>query len=309
MSSKVLIIGAGAIGGFYGALLAKAGADVSVVCRSDYDHVKRNGFVIRSNDLGSWNFIPSQVLKNAADFNGTADYVLLCTKVIPDIDRITLLRPAVKPETAIVFIQNGVDIEQEILTAFPDNEVISGLAFICSNRINPGEILHLAYGHLTLGNLPGSISSKTNMLCKLFNQSGVECEATEKIIARRWQKCIWNAPFNSLSVLSGGLETLDILRSQEAFVRKIMQEVFNIAEACEHHLPPDIIDINIDNTYAMPPYRTSMLLDYENGHPMETEVILGNALRAGKRTGVACPHLESVYALMKLRELQLNHSL
>jgi 2-dehydropantoate 2-reductase len=307
MSSKILIIGAGAIGAFYGALLAKAGADVSVVCRSDYEHVKRYGFTINSNDLGSWTFTPSQVLKNALDFKGTADYVLLCTKVLPGIDLASLIRPAVTDETAIVFIQNGVEIEQEMLTAFPDNEVISGLAFICSNRINPGEILHLAYGHLALGNLPGFISNKTARLRELFIRSGIECEATENIITRRWQKCIWNAAFNPLSVLSGGLPTLDILRSQETFVRHIMQEIFDIAEACGHRLPDDIIDINIKNTYAMPPYKTSMLLDYENNHLMETEVILGNALRAGRREGIACPHLESVYALMKLRELQINH--
>jgi 2-dehydropantoate 2-reductase len=67
------------------------------------------------------------------------------------------------------------------------------------------------------------------------------------------------------------------------------------------------VDTNIENTYAMPPYKTSMLLDYENGHPMETEAILGNTLRAAQRLGVAAPHLASVYALMKLRELRLGN--
>jgi len=105
---------------------------------------------------------------------------------------------------------------------------------------------------------------------------------------------------------AGGLPTLDILQTQELFVRSIMQEVCNIAAACGHRLPGEIVIINIDNTYAMPPYKTSMLLDYESGQPMETETILGNALRAAQRLGIAVPHLESVYALMKLRELRLN---
>jgi len=307
IGKKIIIIGAGAIGAFYGALLAKAGADVSVVCRSDYDHVKQHGFVINSQVLGCWNFIPSQVLKQAADFDGTADYVLLCTKVIPDLDRAALIRPVVEADTAIVFIQNGVEIEQEMLEAFPDNEVISGLAFICCNRIKAGEILHLAYGRLVLGNLPGSVSSKTEYLCDLIKRSGIECSATDAIITERWKKCVWNAPFNPLSVLSGGLPTLEILNSQEVFVRNIMQEICSIAEASGHQLPDDIVNVNIENTYAMPPYKTSMLLDYENGHAMETEAILGNALHAAKRTGVASPYLASVYALMKLRELALNH--
>jgi 2-dehydropantoate 2-reductase len=305
MTVKVLIVGAGAIGGFYGALLAKAGAEVSVVCRSDYEQVKQHGFIIDSRTLGTWTFAPSQVLNNAADFKGAADYILLCTKVIPSADRVALIRPAVSADTAVVFIQNGVEIEQEMLMAFPDNEVISGLAYICCNRVKPGEILHLAYGRLALGNLPGAVSHKTTQLCELFRQSGIDCAASENIVTERWKKCVWNAPFNPLSVLSGGLPTLAILQSQEAFVRSIMQEVCNIAAACGHRLPSHIVNANIENTYAMPPYKTSMLLDYENGHPMETEAILGNAVRAAKRAGVASPHLDSVYALMKLRELKL----
>lgn len=304
---KVLVIGAGAVGAFYGSLLAKAGAEVSVVCRSDYDQVKQHGFIIDSHPLGRWNFTPAQVLKNAADFKGTADYVLLCTKVIPTLDRVALIRPAVAENTTIVFIQNGVEIEQEMLEAFPNNEVISGLAFICCNRVGPGEIFHLAYGRLALGNLPNGVSRKTAQLCELFNQSGIDCGTKENIVTGRWQKCVWNAPFNPLSVLSGGLPTLDILQTQESFVRRIMQEICNIAAASGHPLPDDIVNLNIEYTYAMPPYKTSMLLDYENGQAMETEAILGNALRAAQRLGVAVPHLESVYALMKLRELKLSY--
>lgn len=303
---KVLVIGAGAIGAFYGSLLAQAGVEVSVVCRSDYDQVKRHDFIINSQALGRWSFTPAQVLKNVAEFKDSPDYILLCTKVIPGLDRVALIRPAVGPNTSIVFIQNGVDIEQEMLAAFPHNEVVSGLAFICCNRTGPGEILHLAYGRLALGNLPGGVSHKTAQLCELFKQSGIDCGVVEDIVSGRWQKCVWNAPFNPLSVLSGGLLTLDILQSQEFFVRCIMHEVCDIAAAYGHPLPADIVDTNIANTYAMPPYKTSMLLDYESGHPMETEAILGNTLRTAQRLGVAAPHLQSVYALMKLRELKLG---
>lgn len=311
MTSKVLIVGTGAIGGFYGALLASQGADVSVVCRSDYEQVTQHGIEIESHLLGKWNFRPSQVLKNASEYQGTADYVMLCTKIIPGLDRSSLIQGAVGTHTSIVFIQNGVEIEQEIMDAFPDNEVISGLAFICSNRVQPGKIMHLAYGRLALGNpdKSGEPGARTRHLCDLFNQSGIECIAADNIITARWQKCVWNAPFNPLSVLSGGMSTREILESQESFVRRIMQEVCLIASASGHPLPDEIIDMNIDSTYDMPPYKTSMLLDYEKGQPMETEAILGNTVRAGKRLNIDCPHLESVYALMKLRELGIAHEI
>jgi len=308
MADKILIVGAGAIGGFYGGLLARAGADVAVVCRSDYDVVKRQGYRIESNELGCWQFQPSQILRRAGEYQGHADYVILCSKVTTDADRVELIRDAVSENTAIVFIQNGVEIEPELRLAFPENELISGLAFVCCNRLVPGVIKHLAYGKLMLGNFPSGVLPKTLHLRDLFLQAGIECVGNEDIVAGRWQKCVWNAAFNPLSVLSGGLATQAILQSQEAFIRSIMQEVCRIAKACGHPLPDDVIETNISNTYAMPPYKTSMLLDFERHHLMETEAILGNAVRAGLREGVACPNLQALYALMKLRELQIQAS-
>ncbi|WP_020484241.1 ketopantoate reductase family protein [Methylomonas sp. MK1] len=306
MNNKVLIVGAGAIGGFYGGLLAKAGADVSVVCRSDYAIVKQQGYRIESHALGSWQFMPNQVLRQASEYQGQPDYLILCTKVTPDIDRVALIRDAVTPHTTIVLIQNGVEIEQEIQLAFPDNLLISGLAFICCNRLAPGEISHLAYGKLILGNLSEIDEPKTQYLRDLFLRAGIECLVSADIVASRWQKCVWNAPFNPLSVLSGGLATQAILQNQENFVRRVMQEVCTIAEACGHPLPANIVENHIALTRDMPPYKTSMLLDFERGHTMETEAILGNAVRAAQRQGVDCPCLQSLYVLMQLRELQIR---
>ena len=306
MTDKVLIVGAGAIGGFYGGLLAKAGAEVSVVCRSDYEVVKQRGFQIDSFNLGDWQFQPKQVLLHSSDYQDTADYLILCSKVTAEVDRIGLIRAAVSQNTVIVFIQNGVEIETELQEAFPDNELVSGLAFICCNRLAAGEISHLAYGKLYLGNLPGGVSAKTLHLQHLFLQAGIDCDASTDIVTSRWQKCVWNAPFNPLSVLSGGLPTLVILQNQENLVRRIMREVCDIAAGCGHPLPDDVIETNIRNTLLMPPYKTSMLLDFQRHHSMETEAILGNAVRAARRQSIDCPNLEAVYALMKLRELQIN---
>ncbi len=306
MSDKILIVGAGAIGGFYGALLAKAGAEVSVVSRSDYDIVARQGLSIASCDLGAWQFRPKQIVRRCAEYQGEADYLILCTKVTENIDRAGLIEDAVTKNTAIVFIQNGVDIETELQAAFPDNELVSGLAFVCCNRLAPADIHHLAYGKITLGNLPKGISEKTLRLQGLFSRAGVECTVSDDVVTSRWQKCVWNAPFNPLSVLSGGLPTMTILQNQEALVRRIMQEVCDIAAGCGRPLPDDVIEMNIRHTYAMPAYKTSMLLDFEHHRPMETEAILGNVVRAAQRVNVPCPTLRAIYGLMKLRELQIR---
>lgn len=303
---RILVIGTGAIGSFYGSLLAKAGADVSVLARSDYEDVKAHGIEIRSEtSLGQWHFTPSRVVASAAELDEAPDVVLLCIKLVEGADRAALLRDALGPDTAIVLLSNGVDIENEIAAAFPDHELISGLAFICVTRTAPGKIWHQAYGRLALGNYPQGLSEKTRTLAAAFESAGIGCNITDNIVTARWQKCLWNAAFSPLSVLSGGLSTTDLLTTQEALIRSIMNEVSAIAAALGHPQPDGIIDQQIDGTRKMPPYKTSMLLDFEAGRPMETEAILGNTVRAGHRAGVAIPHLDTVYALMKLRELRL----
>jgi 2-dehydropantoate 2-reductase len=301
---KILIIGAGAIGGYYGSYLARQGAEVSYLARSDYAYLKEHGFAI-SGLQGDYAFRPAQVLRAASELSEKPDYAMLCVKVAAGVDRVGLLRGVLGPETAIVLLSNGVEIEDEIAAAYPSHEIISGLAFICVTRIGPGKILHQAYGRLALGAYPVGISAKTQALCEAFGQAGLSCSAEADVIAARWRKCVWNAAFNPLSVLSGGLSTAEVLSTQEPFVRAIMAEVASIAGALKHPLPDDIVELNIASTYQMPPYKTSMLLDYEGGRPMETEAILGNAVRRGRSLGVAIPHLESIYALMKLRELRL----
>lgn len=305
---KVLVIGSGAIGSFYGALLAKAGFSVSVLARSDYEHVKTHGIDIHSETkLGNWHFTPKQVVAKAADLSEKPDVVLLCIKLVDGADRAALISEALGPDTAIALVSNGVEIEDEVARAFRDHELISGLAFICVTRTAPGKIWHQAYGRLALGNYSGGLSVKTRALAKAFESAGIGCAATEDIVTARWQKCLWNAAFSPLSVLSGGLSTAEILTTQEPLIRAIMAEVCAIAAALGHELPAGIIDQQIDGTHNMPPYKTSMLLDFEAGRPMETEAILGNTVRAGTRAGVPRPHLDTLYALMKLRELRLQN--
>ncbi|MFN5745640.1 MAG: ketopantoate reductase family protein [Methylococcaceae bacterium] len=306
---NVLVIGTGAIGSFYGSLLAKAGANVSVLARSDYTQVEAHGIDISSDtQLGNWHFKPSQVVRQASALSEKPDYILLCVKVVDGADRAGLIRDAIGEKTKIVLISNGVEIEDEMARAFPYNEIISGLAFICVTRTEPGKVRHQAYGRLVLGRYPAGKSHAAEMLADRFKKSGIGCAASDDIVTARWQKCLWNAAFNPLSVLSGGLSTNDILSTQEPLVRALMAEVCHIASAVGHPLPAAIIDQQIESTYKMPPYKTSMLLDFEANRPMETEAILGNTLRAGLRTGVNIPHLTTLYALMKMRELQRDNS-
>lgn len=303
--SRILVVGAGAIGAFYGAMLAEKGADVAIVCRSEFDVVRQNGFAIESAPLGDRVFRPSQILQSVSDYQGgPPDYLILSVKVVHGVDRVAIIRDAVGPHTVIVLIENGVEIEGEIADAFPDNELISALAYIQVSRVAPGKVKHHALGDLTFGNFPKGLSDRCKTFADLLQRDGVKCTMTDDVVTARWQKCVWNAVFNPISVLGGVLDTASILAPVEgsAFVKQAMEEVIHIAGATGHPLPIAMADTFIERTRLTPPYKTSMALDYENGRAMETEVILGNAVRAGRREKVSIPALEALYALMKMVE-------
>lgn len=298
---EILLVGAGAVGSYYCGRLHKAGAKVSVVARSDYEVVKEKGFIIVSHS-GGFTFKPEMVLKRADDYPRVPDYIVVSTKVLPGINVPELIKGAVGPDTSIVLLQNGIDIESHIAAAFPGNEIISGLAFICVSRPAPGEIDHQDYGRLVIGKYPGGKSAKVDLLCALFNSGGEKCEIDEDVIAARWKKLVWNAPFNPISVLAGGATTKEMLEDKEtyALVERVMNEVVLLAEKRGHPLPANLVQLHIKYTQAMTPYKTSMLLDYENGREMEVEAILGNAVRAAASVNADVPCIRTLYALLRM---------
>jgi 2-dehydropantoate 2-reductase len=304
MKPSILIVGAGAIGAFFGSALARQGALVAVVCRSDRDAVERDGYEIRSPLLGDHRFRPHAVYRDVAGQKTPPDYLILASKVLDGLDRAALIRPAVGAHTVIVLIQNGIDIEQEITDAFPANELLSCLAFIGVGRAGPGVVIHQSLGSLVMGKYPRGTSPAAQQLAALFEASGVGCKLTDDVVTARWQKAVWNATFNPISIMGGVLDTAMMLKTPQnvAFIRQAMQEVCDVAAASGHPLNPKLIDQLISGTATMASYKTSMALDHENGRPMEIEAILGNTVRAGRRTGTAMPALEAIYALAKMIE-------
>jgi len=298
---KALVLGAGAIGSFYGAILHRAGVAVSVVLRSEYDAVKADGFRI-SSPLGDLSFRPAAVYRSTEEVRESPDYLIVALKVVEGIDRVASMRPAVGPNTTIVLIENGIDIEPEIVEAFPNNAVVSALAFVAVSRVGPGVVEHKAYGQLMLGDFPKGASPATHRFAELLEAGGVRGVVSENVVTERWRKAVWNTPFNPTSVLAGGADTKIMLGSptSEALIRAMMEEVCAVAAAAGHALPDDVIESNIVNTKKMPAYHNSMALDFLNGRPMEVEPILGNVVRAAEKHGVAVPHLSTAYALMRM---------
>lgn len=302
--ASVVVVGAGAIGAFYGAVLARAGCDVSVVARSDYDAVSRDGYRIDSV-LGDLSFRPARVLRDASAWHGEADYVFVALKQVRGVDRASLIRPYVSPRSAIVLVQNGIDVEHEVAEAFPAQAFVSGIAYAAVSREAPGVVKHHSqFTRLVLGGYPSGAPEAAGALAALVKAGGSSAAVTEDIVGARWQKCAWNTVFNPISALGGGLGTRGILGSPAttAFVREAIGEVCAVAAAAGHPLPADTAEKQIAGTLKLPNYVSSMGQDALAGRPMEVEAILGNAVRIAQRLAVAVPRLESLYALMLMLE-------
>jgi 2-dehydropantoate 2-reductase len=302
---EILVIGAGAVGVFFHSRLAKANenANVSVIARSDYDHVKAHGYNICSPD-GDMHFMPSAVFRNVSDYDRKADFIIVCTKVLPGIDLPELIRPAVSKSTSIVLIQNGINIESGVAAAFPDNELISGIAYVGVARSQAGRIEHTDGGRLKLGVYPQGRSKKLETLAEMYRKSGIPTEIFNDIIRVRWEKLVWNTSYNPVSVLTRS-NTAQIMNDpdSEKLIHGIMEEICLIAEAAGWKQRDGIVDEMLAYTRQFRPYKPSMLVDYEQGRKMEIEAIIGNPLRTAQHYGINVPHIQSVYAIIKLLSL------
>lgn len=310
-SKRAVVLGAGAIGALYGYCLARVGWDVSVVCRSDYEQVVKHGFVIDSVLLGRCEFRPAKVSRSSADFIGAApDYAIVTTKVVPGVDRVAMLRPVVGAETCIVLIENGLDIEHEIRAAFPGNEIVSVLALVQASRTSPGTVRHAAFGELSLGTFPTGLSAQAREIANAWQHAGIKCKLTAQVETARWQKCVWNAAFNIISAIGGGIDTATILATESGrmLCRSAMNEVVAVAAAAGHELPEVLVDQYMTTTVNMPSYLTSMALDALNGRPLEVDVILGPVVHRARALNVPTPVLDVLLPLAQMVNAKLSGS-
>lgn len=309
-TNRILVIGSGGIAGFYSALLHKAGWQIDLVARSDHAVIRERGFTVHST-LGDLSFNPDRVFASTAEA-GKADQVLIAVKMLPDLDLPALLKPVVGEHTTIAMIANGLDVEASVVEAFPHNPLTSCVAFVGTSRVAPGMIKHVTFGKLLLSsfgnNISNSVSNSANTLTQRltdsFGQAGILAKTCPDITLERWKKSVWNASFNPLSVVTNGATTEQMLGTPaaEALVRALMTEVIQVAAADGHELTPELIDINIDNTRKMPPYHTSMALDYLDGRAIELDAIVGQVVKTADKHNLVIPHLRTLYEVLCIRQ-------
>lgn len=288
------VIGTGAIGGFYGGRLQRAGRQVRFLLRSDYEYVKEHGLQIDSCD-GSFH------LDKVEAYNDTrqmpkADVVLVCLKSINNHKLKEMLPPITDENTTVVLIQNGIGLEDDLRAQFPQLQIIAGLAFICSGKVGPGHISHQCYGSINLGNYSCG-EERFHAILADMQDAGIEA-AEVPYLEARWRKAVWNMPFNGMTVaLNTSTDKLLKNPATRQLIYDQMMEVIGAANALGvQALTSEFADKMMAMTDAMVPYSPSMKLDYDHYRPMEIPYLYSRPIAEAKKFGFEMPKLAMLEA-------------
>ena len=295
---KYAIIGTGAIGGFYGARLDKAGFEVHFLLHTDYQYVVDHGLTIDSCD-GNFT-LPSPKVYDSTAKMPQCDVVIVALKTTQNHLLPSLLPPLLKPDTIILLIQNGIGVEADVQQLFPSQPIAAGMAFICSAKAGPGHINHQFYGNINIGNYSCHNPQRYNQMLADFRAAGIGAADVEYLEAR-WKKAVWNMPFNGMTVaLNTTTNRLLSCESTHRLIYDQMLEVIGAAQALGvKNLDTRFADKMIANTIKMPPYSPSMKLDFDFHRPMEINYLYTRPIAEARAAGFAMPKLEMLEAELK----------
>ena len=302
---RIGIIGTGAIGGFYGLMLAKAGHDVHFLLRSEYQAVVANGLRLNSAVYGQLHLQSVQAWGDPAEMP-PCDWLLVGAKTTSNAQLAPVITRLSRPGTRVVLLQNGLAVEEQLRPLLPDNlHLLGGLCFICTHRAAPGVIEHQALGAVNLGYHSGPARAGESLAiveegAELFRSAGLESVAMADLQQARWQKLVWNVPYNGLSVLLGaGTTRLMANADSRALILELMREVVQGAAACGQVLPEGYPEKLLATTERMPDYLPSMYHDFQHKRPLELQAIYAAPLAAAAATGCELPKMRMLHQALR----------
>lgn len=317
---KIVIAGAGAIGGYIGAKLAQAGADVVLHARGPHLRAMQERGLRVTGAEGDFEVRPP-VTGDLATI-GHADVVFLGVKAHGLTALAPMLAPLLGPSTTVVSTQNGVpwwyfqghggeldglhlervDPGGVVAAAIDPARVVGSLAYFATDIIEPGVIRHIEGNRISFGEPDGTKSDRLRAIADALIGAGFRCPTTTRFRHEIWVKLLGNVAFNPISALTGGtLEDLVRHRETARLVRTIMTETEAVAGKLGITLPISI-DQRMAGAEKVGAHKTSMLQDYEAGRPMELEAVVGAVVELGERLGVAMPATHATYACARFLE-------
>jgi 2-dehydropantoate 2-reductase len=295
---QILVVGAGSVGGFFGAHLAKNNPDVSFLLRAKTrDAVTLNGLTVRSAG-GSFTVRP-RVASDAQELP-RPDLIVLGVKAY-DLDEVMdQIGPVLSRETVILTLQNGIDTEDRLIARFKRDCVVGGVAYIYSRIVEPGVIDHYKKGAVAIGELMGYESERLLTIKELFTAAGIPCHLSKDIRRSKWEKMCWNCVFNPVTVLindsvAKALDHPEML----GVIRQIVGEVTAISATLKVPLPLDMPERVVKATQEIRDIHTSMYDDWKAGRPTEIAYLNGYIVEKGRELGIPTPVNEALTAMIK----------
>ncbi|MFI4861928.1 MAG: putative 2-dehydropantoate 2-reductase [Phycisphaerales bacterium JB063] len=295
------ILGTGALGGYYGARLLHAGCTVRFLLRGDYTHVQAQGMRVES--MHGTQVLPQVEAYRDASEMPPSDVAVVAMKTTQNDALASMLPHAVKPDGAVLVLQNGLEPERHAAGLVGAERVIGGLCFLCSNRVGPGHFVQTRFDHIRLGEYAQrGITPRLNEIAADFCAGDVQTEAVDDLPLTRWKKLVWNIPYNGLSaVLDADTHELMHNADTEALVTELMQETARAARATGgHDIDDAFIETMLGNTRKMGPYLPSMQIDRRLGRAMEVEAIFGDPVRRAASNGCPVPLIQTLYRQLRL---------
>lgn len=295
---KIAIVGAGAIGTFYGVKLAQAGHDVHFLLRSDYDAVRENGFEV--HDCGNVSRVAVNAHKSPETI-GACDLVFIALKTTANAHYSELIAPLVGAGTLVLTVQNGLGNVEKLCALFGEGNVLGGICYATINRTAPGVVKTNGRTLLWIAEPKGLAQERTRELAAMFSAAGLAAEAQDSLAAMLWKKLCWNVPFNGLCIAGGNIDCAQLMASPDLVELSwaLMRELQAAARAIGVEIPDEHLQKQVDVTVKCGAYLPSSLLDFRAGRPVEVESIWGEPLRAARAAGVPVPSLEMLYRLLK----------
>lgn len=296
---KILIVGAGAVGGTFGAKLARGGHDVSVVARGAHGRAIAHSGLVLETPEGEIR-APVPVFESIEAARGAAAEVALIGVKWAGLEAVAgPTGAALGPDGVAIPLLNGLDVEEALARAIGAEHVIGGVAQLSAAVVGPGRVRLSAGGMVTLAPLSADQAERTEALARAFAEC-FPCHAESDLRRVRWQKLLWNAPFNAVCALTrrraGEVLALPAL---ETLVRRAMHEVIAVARAEGVALEASAIDAMIGITHGVfSGTEPSMLQDVLAGRRTEADELQGAVVLRGRKHGIDTPALETLHALL-----------
>ena len=297
---KILVMAAGAVGGYYGSLLARAGNDVLFVARGEnLEAIRRDGLRVESVTSGRFT-----VRGNAAerlDGSWQADFVLFCVKSYQNAQAIETIRPAIYDGSAILTLQNGIGSGAELSDAFGPDKALVGAAYVDAGRPEPG-VFEEQGGvcRIVFAEQDGRPSERASEIQRTLQAAGIESEVAEDINETLWSKLVYICALSGMTCVtrSSFKEVMETPRTAEAALR-VMEEAAAVGKASGVNLADDAVDTTMARLMAdKDSLVSSMHADLEAGRPLELANLNGKVSELGRELGVATPVNDMITAFL-----------